>query len=226
MPLPEGSAGIELRGSPGRASNEDGHLCPGVSCRCRRRPISCWRGPSTRRRKSRRGRSATTSVITASRTISPSCGLRRCFTAKARSGRSRRSAGPRKRTRRSARLIHELTGPIVPTVLPGVHAVHAVDAAGVHPLLLAVASERYVPYARTSGRPQETAHQRQRHSRAGADVAGQVSVYYRQGGRSRPLDPRHPRPSSGTSWNGSTGRTTCTSRRGRRWIRSTTRATA
>jgi 4-hydroxy-3-polyprenylbenzoate decarboxylase len=43
--------------------------------------------------------------------------------------------------------IHELTGPLIPTVLPGVHAVHAVDAAGVHPLLLAVGSERYVPYA-------------------------------------------------------------------------------
>jgi len=51
-------------------------------------------------------------------------------------------------------LIHELTGPLVPTVIPGVHAVHAVDAAGVHPLLLAVASERYVPYARVR-RPQE-----------------------------------------------------------------------
>jgi 4-hydroxy-3-polyprenylbenzoate decarboxylase len=45
-------------------------------------------------------------------------------------------------------LIHELTGPLVPTVLPGVRAVHAVDAAGVHPLLLAIGSERYVPYAR------------------------------------------------------------------------------
>jgi len=44
-------------------------------------------------------------------------------------------------------LIHELTGPLIPGVLPGVHAVHAVDAAGVHPLLLAVASERYVPDA-------------------------------------------------------------------------------
>jgi len=43
-------------------------------------------------------------------------------------------------------LIHELTGPIIPTVLPGVHAVHAVDAAGVHPLLLAIGSERYTPY--------------------------------------------------------------------------------
>ena len=51
-------------------------------------------------------------------------------------------------------LIHELTGPIIPTVIPGVHAVHAVDAAGVHPLLLAIASERYVPYSPVR-RPQE-----------------------------------------------------------------------
>ena len=51
-------------------------------------------------------------------------------------------------------LIHELTGPIIPTVVPGLHAVHAVDAAGVHPLLLAIASERYVPYA-PERRPQE-----------------------------------------------------------------------
>ena len=51
-------------------------------------------------------------------------------------------------------LIHELTGPLIPTILPGVHAVHAVDAAGVHPLLLAIGSERYVPYASVR-RPQE-----------------------------------------------------------------------
>ena len=51
-------------------------------------------------------------------------------------------------------LIHELTGPAIPTVLPGVHAVHAVDASGVHPLLLAIGSERYVPYA-SSRQPQE-----------------------------------------------------------------------
>jgi 4-hydroxy-3-polyprenylbenzoate decarboxylase len=51
-------------------------------------------------------------------------------------------------------LIHEITGPIIPTVLPGVKAVHAVDAAGVHPLLLAIGSERYTPY-RKPGRPQE-----------------------------------------------------------------------
>ena len=51
-------------------------------------------------------------------------------------------------------LIHELTGPVIPTVMPGVHAVHAVDAAGVHPLLLAIGSERYVPYPERR-RPQE-----------------------------------------------------------------------
>jgi 4-hydroxy-3-polyprenylbenzoate decarboxylase len=43
-------------------------------------------------------------------------------------------------------LIHEITGPIIPTVLPGVHGVHAVDAAGVHPLMLAIGSERYMPF--------------------------------------------------------------------------------
>lgn len=50
--------------------------------------------------------------------------------------------------------IHELTGPLIPTVVQGVKEVHAVDAAGVHPLLLAVASERYVPYA-AQRQPQE-----------------------------------------------------------------------
>lgn len=44
-------------------------------------------------------------------------------------------------------LIHEITEPVVPSSIPGVDAIHAVDAAGVHPLLLAVAREQYVPYA-------------------------------------------------------------------------------
>ncbi|MEY4579351.1 MAG: hypothetical protein RL701_4054 [Pseudomonadota bacterium] len=43
-------------------------------------------------------------------------------------------------------LISELTGPVIPSVVPGVHAVHAIDAAGVHPVLLALGSERYRPY--------------------------------------------------------------------------------
>lgn len=51
-------------------------------------------------------------------------------------------------------LIHEMTGPLIPDLVPGVKAVQAVDAAGVHPLLLAVGSERYVPYAASAG-PQE-----------------------------------------------------------------------
>ena len=55
---------------------------------------------------------------------------------------------------RFGELIHEITGPVIPRVIPGVHGVHAVDAAGVHPLLLAVGSERYTPYQSRS-RPQE-----------------------------------------------------------------------
>ena len=51
-------------------------------------------------------------------------------------------------------LIHELTGPVIPTVIPGLHAVHAVDAAGVHPLLLAIGSERYSPFSKAP-KPQE-----------------------------------------------------------------------
>jgi len=43
-------------------------------------------------------------------------------------------------------LIHELTGAAIPQEIPGLHAVHAVDAAGVHPLLFAIGSERYTPY--------------------------------------------------------------------------------
>ncbi|MGD8530415.1 MAG: UbiD family decarboxylase [Syntrophobacterales bacterium] len=50
--------------------------------------------------------------------------------------------------------IHELTAALVPSVFAGVHEVNAVDASGVHPLLLAIGSERYVPYAEAR-EPQE-----------------------------------------------------------------------
>lgn len=50
--------------------------------------------------------------------------------------------------------IHELTGPLVPQVFPGVREVHAVDAAGVHPLLLALGSERYTAWE-AARRPRE-----------------------------------------------------------------------
>ena len=44
------------------------------------------------------------------------------------------------------KLIHEITGDAIPQEIPGLKEVHAVDAAGVHPLLLAIGSERYTPY--------------------------------------------------------------------------------
>ena len=43
-------------------------------------------------------------------------------------------------------LIHDITKPMVPVSIPGVKELHAVDETGVHPLLLAIGSERYVPY--------------------------------------------------------------------------------
>ena len=43
-------------------------------------------------------------------------------------------------------LIHEITGSALQQEIPGLKEVHAVDAAGVHPLLLAIGSERYTPY--------------------------------------------------------------------------------
>lgn len=44
------------------------------------------------------------------------------------------------------KLIHEITGSAIQAEIPGLKEVHAVDAAGVHPLLLAIGSERYTPY--------------------------------------------------------------------------------
>jgi 4-hydroxy-3-polyprenylbenzoate decarboxylase len=51
-------------------------------------------------------------------------------------------------------LIHDLTGAAIPQEIPGVRAVHAIDAAGVHPLLFAIGSERYTPFMKER-QPQE-----------------------------------------------------------------------
>ena len=51
-------------------------------------------------------------------------------------------------------LIHEITGSALPQEISGLHAVNAVDAAGVHPLLFATGSERYTPYVKER-KPQE-----------------------------------------------------------------------
>ena len=69
---------------------------------------------------------------------------------------------------------------------------HAVDATGVHPLLLAIGSERYVPYARPA-RAAGAAHPGQRHPGPGPAVARQVPVH-RAPPTTRPtlVDRRHP----------------------------------
>ncbi|EHQ26220.1 UbiD family decarboxylase [Mucilaginibacter paludis] len=51
-------------------------------------------------------------------------------------------------------LIHEISGKAIPKEIPGLHEINAVDAAGVHPLLFAIGSERYTPYL-NGGKPQE-----------------------------------------------------------------------
>ncbi len=43
-------------------------------------------------------------------------------------------------------MIHDLAGKGIQDEIPGLKDVNAVDAAGVHPLLLAIGSERYTPY--------------------------------------------------------------------------------
>ena len=43
-------------------------------------------------------------------------------------------------------LIHAMTGAAIQNEIPGLKELNAVDAAGVHPLLLAIGSERYTPY--------------------------------------------------------------------------------
>lgn len=51
-------------------------------------------------------------------------------------------------------LIHEIAGSALPKEIHGLKEVNAVDAAGVHPLLFAIGSERYTPFLKER-RPQE-----------------------------------------------------------------------
>ncbi len=46
-------------------------------------------------------------------------------------------------------IIHEITGDVITKEINGLKEINAVDAAGVHPLLLAIGSERYTPYMPT-----------------------------------------------------------------------------
>lgn len=50
-------------------------------------------------------------------------------------------------------LIHEIVSELSKEEFPGIHSINAVDESGVHPLLLAVGSERYMPFREE--RPEE-----------------------------------------------------------------------
>ena len=121
-------------------------------------------------------------------------------------------------------LIHELTGPVIPKAIPGLHAVHAVDAAGVHPLLLAIGSERYVPYEHRR-RPAELL------TLANAILGnGQLSLakyLFIVAEEDNPaLDVHHVPEFFRHVWSGSIGGSTCTSRPAPRSTRWTIRAAA
>lgn len=51
-------------------------------------------------------------------------------------------------------LIHEISSSALKVEIPGLHELNAVDEAGVHPLLLAIGSERYTPFQQIK-QPQE-----------------------------------------------------------------------
>jgi 4-hydroxy-3-polyprenylbenzoate decarboxylase len=53
-----------------------------------------------------------------------------------------------------AALIHEIADGALSAEIPGLRAVHAVEAAGVHPLLLAIAEDRYAPFLPANERKQ------------------------------------------------------------------------
>ena len=223
MPLPEGMSELAFAGALG------GARMPMIrrqgNCRSTPRPTSASPARGPHPDCSPKVPSATTWATTAWRTSFPllrvDTGLPPRGSHLAVHGRRPPAAG-RHRVRRAD---PRTDRPVIPTVIPGVHAVHAVDAAGVHPLLLAIGSERYVPYE-TRAPAARTADPGQRDARPGADVAGQVPL-----DRRRQDDPtcdvrRCGPSSSGTCWSGSTGDATCTFRPARPSTRSTTPAQA
>ena len=152
MPLPEGMSELGFAGALG------GRRVPMIR-RPGRLPIYaeadfCITGTSIRTAACPRDRSAITWAITAWRMIFPCCGSSACIIGRIAIWPFTVVGRPPQEDTMFGEFIHELTGPIVPTLVPGVRAVHAVDAAGVHPLLLAIGSERYVPYEQRR-RPQE-----------------------------------------------------------------------
>ena len=174
MPLPEGMSELALAGVLGR----------------RRVPMICRRGATAHPRRGRflhqrlyrpraaaspKGRSAITWATTACAHDFPVMRVEHVYHRPDAIWPFTVVGRPPQEDSIFGQLIHELVGPMMPKQIPGVRAVHAVDAAGVHPLLLAIGSERYVPY---EDRPPAagTAHAGQRPAGPRAAVAGQVSA--------------------------------------------------
>ena len=222
MPLPEGVPELAFAGALG------GRRVPLVApaCRARRfmpRPTSSSPARSTRRARCPKGRSATTSATTRRSTTFRCCTVEKVYHRDGAIWPFTVVGRPPQEDTSFGEFIHELTGPIIPTVIPGVHGVHAVDAAGVHPLLLALGSERYMPYADVAPSAR-VAHAGQRDSRPRADVAGEVSAH--RGERRRPALDVHDigGVSSARAASASIGGAICTFKRKRRSTRSTTAA--
>ena len=100
MPLPEGLPELAFAGALGGRRVE--MVAPDGSADAGRGRFRDLRARSTPTSASPRDRSATTWAITVCSTIFPSCASIACITARAPSGRSRRWAGRRRKTRLSA----------------------------------------------------------------------------------------------------------------------------
>ena len=83
-------------------------------------------------------------------------------------------------------LIHELVKELTPQEFPGLKDIHAVDAAGVHPLLLAVGSERYMPFRERQ--PEEILTIANRILGSGQTSLAKFLLIAADGDRPQPLD--------------------------------------
>ncbi|MFM2267735.1 MAG: UbiD family decarboxylase [Bacteroidota bacterium] len=83
-------------------------------------------------------------------------------------------------------MIHQLVKPLAPQEFPGLKGIHAVDAAGVHPLLLAVGQERYMPFRER--KPEEILTIANRILGSGQTSLAKFLIIAAEGDRPTPLD--------------------------------------
>ncbi len=123
-------------------------------------------------------------------------------------------------------IIHELTGPIIPSVLPGVHAVHAVDARRSPACFWRLPASVMCPYASVR-RPQENPGRRAANAILGQGQMSLAKYLFIVAKEDNPANSTSStsRPSFAIFWNGLTGGTTCTSKPAQLSTRLTIRAT-